>query len=249
MKPEQALHTFARRYCIERRSKWNEMRSADYNRESYWIVPRSNVLAAILLDVEALDFDQLPRFDELGDLLVAAGQTARTDFTDGSAPARNERLLFVDAVRGAVAKGPPEQKALPYRRTLSAAEVDALWRKLHETWGFTRDYSYPLKPKAHPSLLAYDLSKIDYVALDRRIEAFFKDNEVRRVLELREFGRENYCLDAIEADLSYNGAGGEGYWTSEKGDWVVYCSHESTITLGGSITAIAPPDPPWDGWR
>jgi hypothetical protein len=245
MTPEQALHTFARRYCIERAGKLKGMRASDYAREFYTVGRRSSMLHAILLYVEMLDFDRLPRVDQLGDLLVVAGQTARTDVTGSSIPEREERQLFADVVRGSVAKGPPEQQPLPYRRTLSSTEVDELCRKLHATWGFKRGYSYPLEPKSHPSLRAYDLDEVD---LSPQIKEFLSVNGVRRILELREFGLENYCLDAGSVeDFAYTGA--EGYWTSEKGDWVVYCSHESTITLGGTITAIAPPERSWDGWH
>jgi hypothetical protein len=247
MTPEQALHTFARRYCIERAGKLKGMRAADYDREFYTVGPRSSMLHVILLYVEMLDFDRLPRVDQLADLLVA-GQTARTDVTGSSIPEREERQLFVDVVRGSVAKGLPEQQPLPYRRTLSATEVDELCRKLHATWGFKRGYSYPLEPKSHPSLRAYDLGEVDDSALQSQMKEFLRVNGVRRILELREFGLENYFLDAESVeDFAYTGA--EGYWTSEQGDWVVYCSHEATITLGGSITAIAPPERSWDGWH
>jgi hypothetical protein len=264
MTPERVLHTFARRYCIERHRKWTseyaalsavgkDRRGADYTAEAYAIFPRYNVLHAILLDVEMLDFDQLPHFDELSERLVLAGKTGTTEFT-GNLPnpiARNsereERQFFVGAVRDAVANGVPEQRPLHYRRTLSAAEVDELWRKLRSTWGITEGYWYPLETTSHPSLLAFDLDGIDEPALQRRIRGFFKDKEIRRIWELREFGRENYCVEAGCEDLAYRRFG-EGYWTSDEFDWIVYCSHEGTITLGGSITAIAPPNALASDW-
>lgn len=221
--------------------------------KTYAIFPRYNVLHAILLDVEALDFDQLPRFCELSKLLVLAGETGSTEFTGRSSSpiARNsereERQLYISAVRGAVANGVPEQRPLHYRRTLDVAEVEELWRKLHVTWGITKGYWYPLGAKSHPSLLAFDLETIDEPALQRRIKEFFNEYKVRRIWELREFGRENYCVDAGFQDLFYR-VHGEGYWTSEKNDWIIYCSHEGTITLGGSITEVAPPNPLAADW-
>jgi hypothetical protein len=249
MTPEQALHTFARRYCIERAGKLSNMRAADHDREFYTVGPRSIMLRAILLAVELYDFDQLPRLDQFGTLLVIAGETARRELAGNSVPERDEQRLFADAVRSAALNGPPEQQPLPYRRTLSVTEVDELCRKLRARWGFAPGYSNRREAKSHPSLRAFDPSKIDEAALQLRIREFLNENEIRRILELREAGGENYCHDAAAVEeLSYAGAEGfdEGYWTSEKGDWIVYCD-ESTITLGGSIAAIAPPEPSWDG--
>ena len=264
MTPEQTLHTYARRYLIERSHKWTseywalaaegrDRRGADYTPEAYATFPRYNVLHAILLDVESLDFDQLPCSQELSELLIVAGQTATTVFAGNlpNATAQNaeqeERNLFVDAIRSAVADGPPEQQPLHYRRTLSAQEVDELRGKLAATWGITKSYWYPLDTKSHPSLVAFELAKIDEPALQLEIKHFLRKNGVQRILELREFGPENYCVQAGVEDLFY-GTGGEGFWVSDTNDWIVYCSHEGTITLGGTITTIAPGGPLGPDW-
>jgi hypothetical protein len=244
MTPEQALHTFARRYCIERACNLRKMRAADLNREFYTAGDRSNMLRAILLDVELYDFDRLPHLDQLGTLLVIAGETARATLDGSTAPERDEQRLFAHAVRSAALNGLPEQQPLPYRRTLSVTEVGELRRKLHARWGFAPGYSDRPQAKSHPSLRAFDPSTINEAALQLRIREFLNENGIRRILELREVGRENYCHDAAAVEeFSYAGAEGfdEGYWTSEKGDWVVYCE-EAMIILGGSIAAIAPPE-------
>lgn len=213
-------------------------------REAYAIFPRYNVLNAILLDVETLDSDNLPTFHELQELLGIAGATASTGFsyTESNAIARRsereERQLFADALRNAVQNGIPEQRPLFYRRTLKVAEADELRTRLRNVWGITGSYWYPIDAKTHPSLVALELENIDETALQNRIKGFFKDNAIQRIWELREFDRENYRIEAGVNDLFY-GTGGEGYWTSDEDDWIVYCSHEGTMTLGGSITSIA----------
>jgi len=50
------------------------------------------------------------------------------------------------------------------------------------------------------------------------------------VWELREYGPE-YTMDIELLDPIYNLA--EGYWSSEQMDWIIYASHESSITVGG----------------
>lgn len=225
----------------------NNRRGYDYTPEAYAIFPRYNVLHAIQREVETLDFDHLPRFDELHELLIIVGKSAANDFTGNHenaiarAAEQEEREFFVDAIHNAIANDMFEQTPLHYRRTLTKPEVDELWRRLRGTWGMTGNYWYPLDSKSHPSLIALELDRIDRLALQRRIKKFFKANGVRRLWELREFGGESCCVEAGRDDLNYDG-GGEGYWTSDANDWIVYCSHERTMTLGGTIAAIATPD-------
>jgi hypothetical protein len=53
---------------------------------------------------------------------------------------------------------------------------------------------------------------------------------IERVWELREYGPE-YEQDVALFKPFYNGA--EGYWSSGDMDWVVYASHESSVTVAG----------------
>lgn len=258
MTPEQDLHTFARRFCMERHYAWisiyeplarvgGDIRGFGYSPEAFAILPRYNVLRAIQREVEMLDFDDLPGFDELHELLIIAGKSAANDLTGNDRQnaisfdaEQEERELFVDAIRAAVADGTFEQTPLYYRRTLKKSEVDELWRRLCATWGMTGHFWYPIDSKCHPSLVALELGKIDKAVLQRRIKKFFKANDIRRIWQLREYGNENCCIDAHVDDLFY-GPGGEGYWSSEASDWIVYC-YEGTITLGGTIATIVTPD-------
>lgn len=53
---------------------------------------------------------------------------------------------------------------------------------------------------------------------------------VTRIWELRDYGVE-YCQDVLLFNPTYNGY--EGYWTSDDLDWIVYASHEDSVTVGG----------------
>lgn len=148
MTPSQILHTFARRYCIEKHAQWTaayaslsregrDRVAGGYSPEAYATFPRYNVLHAILLEVEALDYDELPRLEELRDLLLLAGRCAETAFTKGSSNSieriaqEEERARFVEAVQTANLNRPAEP--LPYRRVLRTDEVTALRDRLTKT--------------------------------------------------------------------------------------------------------------------
>ena len=62
--------------------------------------------------------------------------------------------------------------------------------------------------------------------------------------ELREHGP-SYEIELSEFDPSYTGA--EGFWSSAELDWLLYASHESSITVGGEslIAAITHAWPEW----
>ncbi|MEJ0060753.1 MAG: hypothetical protein WDM79_14765 [Terricaulis sp.] len=145
----------------------------------------------------------------------------------------------------------------PYRRTLSQEELAFAQKTLTERWGITTHYWYPLTESTHPltakfPLVAVSLDKRAYLpaglevhdekALYRKIRSFLDRRGVKRVFEIWEHG-ESYSLDLSLAAFRY-GPGLEGYWFDEASDWLVYCSHESSVTLAGAIAEIvAPPKP------
>lgn len=67
---------------------------------------------------------------------------------------------------------------------------------------------------------------------------------VQRVWELREYGPE-YEQDVLLLTPRYNG--GESYWSWADLDWIIYASHEASVTIGGwlvrEIQAV------WPAWK
>lgn len=62
------------------------------------------------------------------------------------------------------------------------------------------------------------------------LQSLVRQRGTRRVWELREHGAQYECdLELFEP--VYTGA--EGYWSAAPFDWVVYASHENSITVGG----------------
>lgn len=61
-----------------------------------------------------------------------------------------------------------------------------------------------------------------------------RSRKIGRVYELREYGDQNYLLSVECWEPFYNGA--EGFWVSDTMDWILYASHESSVTTGGWLT-------------
>lgn len=250
------LHTFARRTCMERFDHWagiyeqiardgRDRIGSGYTEAAYAVFPRNNILQTVLGHIEALDADALPGVEHLRTLLADGARTATSDRTRPIGNPVEQRAmnderealaaLFLKVTISELAEVEP----LFYRRTLDTDAV-RYWRQLiAATWGAPDGYWYPLSGKTHASLVALELNGVDNCELQGRIRTFFAENNVQRVIELREYD-ESYELDAAAAVLSYSGA--EGFWTASGSEWIVYCSHEGTITFGGSIASRIGPD-------
>ncbi len=78
----------------------------------------------------------------------------------------------------------------------------------------------------------------------QRLQNILAARGLELVWELREYGPE-YEEDVPLFEPFYNGD--EGYWSSGELDWIVYASHESSITVGGwllqSLKAV------WPSWQ
>lgn len=253
-----ALHTAARHYCRDRQALWIaryvQRSSAVDHPEAQDIYPRYQVLAAILVDVESVTPD---RFDTMADLrrfLVMAGQTATDAVTRpphsviAERAMQAERDLFCAYVQNLTVQDLGIVEPLPYQRSLSQAEHAALWTRLHERWGVREgQYWYPLLSEADvlpPHVLAFQQAWFDRAVPPTALQQILRHQGIRRVWELREFGPE-YEMDLAELEPHYNGA--EGYWTSGEMEWLVYASHESSITVAGAwlVAAVQTAWPEW----
>ena len=132
-----------------------------------------------------------------------------------------------------------------HERIIPKAEAVALRRQMALAWGVDRHYWWPLTdprpPHAEGFQEDYFETEFGYVAL-RRILA---EGGVSNVLEFREDG-EAYEIKVASFDPCYTGL--EGFWTSARFDWILYASHESSITVGGEwlLRAVKAAWPAWE---
>ncbi len=82
------------------------------------------------------------------------------------------------------------------------------------------------------SLVTLHEHVMDHPDAYQEIRRTLARQNIRRVLELREWGDRTFFLEL--ANFMYNGA--EGFLrNSSDTAWIVYASHESSITFGGSM--------------
>ncbi|MNB85398.1 hypothetical protein D3C75_323020 [compost metagenome] len=264
MNQAEQLHTLARRYCMIMSRYWGRTYSrlmnagkdrteeGGYTLEAETLFPRYLVLDAILAELEESDGTEFAAEEEAHKNILSAVWNAQSLFTENKEgifqqTAAAERQALADYLDKKAAEGKVRVSRLPYRHTLSEVERTLLWEDLREKWGIS-DLWYPLTDAKPADTEAF---MEDYFAAEVGIEALkaiLSAQGIRRIFELREFDHSpEYQLDIEGFNPAYT-INGEGYWFSADMDWVIYASHENSITIAGEwlldgIKKI------WPGWE
>jgi hypothetical protein len=275
----EALHTAARRYCADRAALWSDRYAAlqareaterrhqgrpepttfTYSTEALATFPRYQVLQAIQWAVEAFTAGDFASLAYARELLAEAGESAESVMTrapHGEIERQamdEERTLFAEYVRELSEDELAQIEPLPFRRTLTAQESKRLWSELKSRWGIEGFYWYPLdRPDtAEPPQDAVALGADPF--FDAEVQARLRDVlanlAVSRLWELRELDTDADCeLDLKLFEPIYTGA--EGFWTDSSLDWLIYASHEGSVTVAGPqlLPAFQQAFPEWREW-
>jgi hypothetical protein len=258
-----ALHTAARRYCLDRHRYWCQRYSEivikggdrqqdgyHYSSEALATFPRYNVLNAIRVELERIDSAKLGNLESTRAFLVLAGETAEDEFTmrpiseiDAQAMAE-ERDAFCRYVRELELSDLNLVEELPYRRVLATEESKSIWLRLRDRWQISKGYWYPLADCKLPDVVAFKTRDFEKAFMRKTLQGILAAHGIERVWELREYGPE-YEEDVSLFEPHYNGA--EGYWSSGDLDWIIYASHESSVTVGGWV--LQEVKAMWSSWR
>ena len=275
----EALHTAARRYCEERALEWErrygELLAAEkrdrgrrgehepvtyaYTPEALRTFPRYHVLHAILFEVERFAPDDFASFDEARSLLAAAGETAESTFTgppNGDIQQKamdEERRAYSDYILNLSEEDLESVQPLPYRRRLRADESAHAWSELKRQWGVDR-YWYPvdrpLDADPPPDTMAFRSEAFLTTDVQARLRTIIASQGASRVIELREHDASGPDSEIDVALLEPIYTGAEGFWTDGSFAWVIYASHESSVTLAGApvLAAFREAFPESDEW-
>lgn len=195
------------------------------------------------------DFDSLEQAKEL---LKEIGDTSNNIFTENikddieNQAINDERAKFCCYVSNITTEELLSVQPLFYRKVISKKVSATLRRNLKMVWGIGQ-YWYPIIECANKDIIAfqdkYFKSEFGFEQLKNILQAACHE----RIFELRETGTEpEYEMDTCVFEPTYNGL--EGFWFSEKMDWVIYASHESSITIGG-IWLIEQIKTIWPNWK
>ena len=256
----EQLHTAIRRYCIDRYDYWTRKYSelasvgknragTEYTREALRTFPRYNVLKAILIEVERHRPEEFASLDEAKRAFTTIAATAQSVFTKppndllAQQTMNEERDALAQFIANLSQAHLSAVAPLFYRRVLTAAESSLLEEKLRQVWGLTQSYWYPLSDRTREDLEAFQDTYFENEIGIEKLRTILSARGVETFFELRE-DRIDY-----EAELSilrpfYNG--NEGFWCDAGFSWIIYASHESSITIGGwLLTEVKSVWPNW----
>ena len=263
-----ALHTAARRFCMDRHRIWairymnlenagkariSFRESWTYSTDAYQLFPRYRLDEAILNEVEKSTGQQYPALADARLQLVTAGHRASKALLDEFAKTREavsslkeEAESFQQFVQTITEDELKQIEPLPYRRVLTQEESDRLWGELKSIWsiGDAGHYWYPLTEVGRGlNVIAFHDELWDARRGRELVRRALKERNIGRCYVLRELGPPDYQVDADTLDPGYDGS--ESFATSDFG-WLIYASHDSSITVAGWLADLCRSE--WPDW-
>lgn len=255
----EKLHTAIRQYCIDRYNHWTEnYKNLDalekgfsvesgYSDESLSVIPRYNVLSAILTEIERHQPTDFSDFEEAKEFFILAVNEAQNDFTKTpkeeieQRTINDERELLIKYIIQLSESDLSKVKPLYYRHILSKRESNFVRDQLKTIWN-VEGYFYPLENQTRKDMEAFQDKYFEQEFSFEKLQKIFRQRGVNKIWEIRE-DRED-----CEIDLSiFEPFGGEDFWCDATFDWLIYCSHENSITFAGSILPEIKNN--WTNWQ
>lgn len=135
------------------------------------------------------------------------------------------------------------------RTRLSQPLANQLKRRIRAIWGVDDSYYwYPLSTPPRLDVIAFDSDYIEDVDQKiKDIQQWIRNQQTELIFELHE-DRTLWQIDTASLDPCYDGRYLERYWFDQQMNWIIYASHESTISFGGQglITSL---QSSWTDWQ
>jgi hypothetical protein len=117
-------------------------------------------------------------------------------------------------------------------RILSAIEQDSRFATVRREWAWSGYYWYPLQSTARRDVLAFDGALLEKSIPANALRELLIACGISNVFWFREHDlAEELAVDQLPSLY----AASESFIVDEKLDWIVYWSHEGTITFGGRL--------------
>lgn len=133
-------------------------------------------------------------------------------------------------------------------RDLAAEEIKNITARIVKVWSRTNYYWYPLAPCARSDVLSLVLSKFERIVSTRILQEVFYQQGIIKIYWVREV--EQSQVVEVENLSLYEP---ESFLCDDSMSWIIYISHENSITFGGHwlIEKLKDICPEWEQimWR
>jgi hypothetical protein len=241
MKEIEAIIILSIRYCIDKYNYWVEKYKNErtgnnytytYTSNDYNLFPRYNTLNAIREGIEELVGKEFKTIEECKNQIIDIGKNYNTIFTDNQnneiakkaiLDERNKFVLYVELIDFNKFEC---VEPLPYKRKLSKEESNHLRDILKCKWSFNGSYWFPLQGDFKNAVFISKAS-IDEQQL-KEITGFIKNLSQDHAYIIAE-DLVDYEIEKSLIDID----GYEEFVFDSTNSWIVYSSHEGTISFAG----------------
>lgn len=122
------------------------------------------------------------------------------------------------------------------KTSLNNIKKKDILEKLKSLWDIKKYYWYPLEKCLRNDVISFDTEYINNPVKIGFIKSILEEHDVVKLYEFREHGLayeidniSNYTLWQSDDYFMYN----EGFWFDDTMSWIIYKSHEDSITFGG----------------
>jgi hypothetical protein len=108
--------------------------------------------------------------------------------------------------------------------------------RLNQVWDIKYQYWYPLFNCDIQDVIAFDSKYFEDSKKLEFVKRLLRNHRVKNIYEFREDGTYNQVIDFFDYEFWHSDPyfwNNECFWFDDNMDWIMYISHEETITFGG----------------
>lgn len=132
------------------------------------------------------------------------------------------------------------KEKLMIKKEIDFERFDCLKKKLYNKWDIKKQYWYPLAETIIEDVISFDFKHVDLEEIIGYIKEILIKKEVNEIFEFWGNNEAYSFSDFNKSDDLFWRSNeyffdclNEGFWFSEKMDWIIYLTHEETVTFGG----------------
>jgi hypothetical protein len=244
MTETEALHTAARRYCMNRTAELKTLSDivkkwGVYHNEMN-LGPREALVEALQLGVETIVYDDMS-IEECRDRIIEAALTTENDITTCKSwrdqgvreRTQDERENLAAYIRHLDTNALLQIEPLPFRRVLTDTESVELRQRLMDQWQFDDGWWIPERPieLTEEVLVARSSVFTEHVS-DEEIKHLLRDHGIEKLFRVCFYGEDpdfEVDIDSFKIVVEWS----EQVWTTAKMDWIIYIPQTWAVTVAG----------------
>lgn len=121
-------------------------------------------------------------------------------------------------------------------KQLEKDDSENIKSRLDDVWDIKYPYWYPLFDCNRQDVIAFDSEYFENSDKLEIVRKLLRKQGVKNIYEFREDGISNQIIDFLDYEFWCSEPyfwNNECFWFDDNMDWIIYVSHEGTITFGG----------------